>query len=301
MTPQTLENDLKSEICDPKSIVCLVIDEAHRATGGYAYGGCVALIRKQNPSVRILALSATPGATVDAVQNVINACCIARVEIRIEESMDLRPYLHKRKTDLITLPLGPLITSLRELYAKVIQKYLDRVKNLNDPRLRDALSITLYGVKTAGDTFVRSPAGRNANPAFKGMIRGVLGILSSLAHALGLLTYHGIQPFYDKLLDMQNDYEAQGTKLSKTKRELLSNANFQELMTRLRMLVDNPNTVGHPKLDRSAAMIIEHLTNMEDQNQDTRVMVFAQYRSSAAELVRQLKRQEPLVKPTIFV
>jgi len=301
MTPQTLENDLKSEICDPKSIVCLVIDEAHRGTGNYAYGGCVALIRKSNPSVRILALSATPGATVDAVQAVINTLCIAKVEIRIEESMDLRPYLHKRKTDLITMPLGPLITSIRELFAKIIQKYLDRVKNLNDPRLRDPLSITLYGVKTAGDTFMRSPAARNANPAFSGMVRGVLGILASLAHALGLLTYHGIQPFYDKLLDMQNDYETKRSKLTKPKRELFNNPNFQELMTRLKMLVDDPNTVGHPKLDRAASMIIEHFTNMEDLKQDTRVMVFAQYRSSAAELVRQLKRQEPIVKPTIFV
>jgi hypothetical protein len=97
------------------------------------------------------------------------------------------------------------------------------------------------------------------------------------------------------------EYEAQGRKLSKTKTELLSNYNFQELMTRLRVLVDNPNTVGHPKLDRAANMIIEHFIKMDDQNQDTRVMVFAQYRSSAAELVKQLRRQEPLVKPTIFV
>lgn len=301
MTPQTLENDLRSGICDAKSIVCLVIDEAHRGTGNYAYGGCVALIRKSNPSVRILALSATPGATIDAVQNVINALCIARVEIRIEESMDLRPYLHKRKTELITLPLGPEITSLRDLFAKVIQKYLDRLKNLNDPRLRDPLNITLYGVKTAGDTFLRSATARNANPAFSGMVRGVLGILASLAHALGLLTFHGIQPFYDKLLDLQTEYEAQGRKLSKTKTELLSNNYFQELMTRLKVLVDNPNTVGHPKLDRAANMIIEHFIKMDDQKQDTRVMVFAQYRGSAAELVKQLSKQEPLVKPTIFV
>ena len=133
------------------------------------------------------------------------------------------------------------------------------------------------------------------------MVRGVLGILASLAHALGLLTFHGIQPFYDKLRDLQTEYEAQGRKLSKTKTELLSNNHFQELMTRLKVLVDNPNTVGHPKLDRAANMIIEHFIKMDDQKQDTRVMVFAQYRGSAAELVKQLSKQKPLVKPTIFV
>jgi ATP-dependent DNA helicase MPH1 len=301
MTPQTLSNDLKSGLCDPKSIVCLVIDEAHRGTGNYAYGECVSLIRKKNPSVRILALSATPGATVEAVQNVINALCIARVEIRIEESIDLRPYLHKRRTDLITLPLGDEIISLRDAFAKILQKLLDRVKNLNDPRLRDPLTLSLFGVKTARDTFYASPASRNANPAYKGMVLSVLGLLASLAHALSLLLYHGIQPFYDKLYDMQKEFESHKGKLPKVKADLLSNRDFQELMTRLRVLVDNPNTVGHPKLDRAASLIIEHFIKMEDQKQDTRVMVFAQFRSSAGELVKQLRKQEPIVKPTIFV
>ncbi|HMD13362.1 MAG TPA: DEAD/DEAH box helicase family protein, partial [Bacteroidota bacterium] len=168
MTPQTLSNDLKSGIINPKSIVCLVVDEAHRGTGNYAYGECVSLIRKTNPSLRILALSATPGASVDAVQNVINALCIARVEIRIETSLDLRAYIHKRKMDVIALPLGKELTSLRDLLAKVIQKFLDRVKNLNDPRLRDPLTVSLFGVKTARDSFMGSS--RGANPAYIGMV-----------------------------------------------------------------------------------------------------------------------------------
>ena len=37
MTPQTLENDFDSGLVDMKKIVLLVIDEAHRATGKYAY------------------------------------------------------------------------------------------------------------------------------------------------------------------------------------------------------------------------------------------------------------------------
>lgn len=301
MTPQTLSNDLKSGLCDARSIVCLVVDEAHRGTGNYAYGECVSLIRKTNPSLRVLALSATPGASVEAVQNVINALCIARVEIRIESSLDLRPYLHKRRTEVVALPLGREITALRDLFAKIIQKYLDRVKNLNDPRLQNPLTISLFGVKSAKDSLFRSPAMRAANPAYMGMVTGVLGILGTLAHAMSLLIFHGIQPFYDKLVDIQHEYESQGPKLSKTKAELLSNPGFQELMTRLRILVDNPNTVGHPKLERAASMIIDHFMKMEDEKQDTRVMVFAQYRSSAAELVKQLRRQEPIIKPTIFV
>ena len=37
MTPQTLQNDIEKKALDTSKIVLLVIDEAHRATGNYAY------------------------------------------------------------------------------------------------------------------------------------------------------------------------------------------------------------------------------------------------------------------------
>ena len=301
MTPQTLQNDLRSGLCDPRSIVCLVVDEAHRSTGNYAYGECVALIRQTNPSLRILGLSATPGATVEAVQNVINALCIARVEIRIETSIDLRAFLHKRKTDVISLPLGPQIRQLRELLTKVIAKYLDKVKSLNDHRLRDPLTVSHFGVHQARQALFGNPAFRNANQAFKGLIQATLPIISALGQVMSLLTLHGIQPAFDKLREIQKEYENKSGNSSKMKASLLSDRDFQDLMTQLRMLVDDPNTVGHPKLEKAAIMIIDHFMQMQEDGQETRVMVFSQYRSSAAELVKQLRRHEPIIKPTIFV
>jgi len=46
-TPQTIDNDIDSGRCDLRSIVCVVIDEAHRAKGKYAY---VKIIQKINQS-----------------------------------------------------------------------------------------------------------------------------------------------------------------------------------------------------------------------------------------------------------
>ena len=37
VTPQTLQNDLGRGTCPAKAIVCLVLDEAHRALGNHAY------------------------------------------------------------------------------------------------------------------------------------------------------------------------------------------------------------------------------------------------------------------------
>lgn len=36
-TPQTFQNDIEEGFVDPKSVICIIVDEAHRATGRYSY------------------------------------------------------------------------------------------------------------------------------------------------------------------------------------------------------------------------------------------------------------------------
>lgn len=47
----------------------------------------------KNPHFRVLALSATPGSDPERVQNIIDHLHISRIEIRDENSMDLREYM----------------------------------------------------------------------------------------------------------------------------------------------------------------------------------------------------------------
>lgn len=96
MTPQTLINDLAYRICDPEDIVLLVVDEAHRGTGDYAYAQIVRYMMATNPFFRLLALTATPGSKPEAVQAIVDSLHISHIEIRNEGSMDVQPYMHKR-------------------------------------------------------------------------------------------------------------------------------------------------------------------------------------------------------------
>lgn len=50
----------------------------------------------KNPHFRVLALTATPGNTVEAVQILIDGLHISRIELRNEESVDLQKYLFKK-------------------------------------------------------------------------------------------------------------------------------------------------------------------------------------------------------------
>ena len=71
-------------------------DEAHRGTGDYAYAQVVRYMMAKNPHFRLLALTATPGSTPEAVQNLIDGLHISNIEIRDENSIDLRQYIHEK-------------------------------------------------------------------------------------------------------------------------------------------------------------------------------------------------------------
>jgi fanconi anemia group M protein len=69
-TPQTLMNDLQLDRCFAKMVVCIVFDEAHRASGNYAYCTVMQELSLQSNNFRVLALSATPGSDARKVQSV---------------------------------------------------------------------------------------------------------------------------------------------------------------------------------------------------------------------------------------
>ena len=71
-TPQTVERDLAKGRLDPRDVTCIVVDEAHRASGDYSYCGVVRYMMCRNPHFRVLALTATPGSRGEAVQEVID-------------------------------------------------------------------------------------------------------------------------------------------------------------------------------------------------------------------------------------
>jgi ATP-dependent DNA helicase MPH1 len=50
----------------------------------------------KNPHFRILALTATPGGDPTAVQDLIDGLHISRIEIRDENSLDLKAYIHHK-------------------------------------------------------------------------------------------------------------------------------------------------------------------------------------------------------------
>ncbi|QIW96218.1 hypothetical protein AMS68_001736 [Peltaster fructicola] len=305
MTPQTVINDLKTGICDPKKIVLIVVDEAHKATGGYAYTEVVAFLRRFNPSFRVLALTATPGSTVEAVQAVIDNLGISRVELRTEASIDIRQYTHEKQTDTQVFSYSEEQELIMGHISKAIQPVLDKLSGQNAYWSRDPMALTPFGLQTARGKYMQSDAGRKAPMGVKGMVNSIFTTLASLAHGLNLLKYHGIGPFYTSLREFQRSLEEEQTK-RKYARQIVESEGFSKAMGFMRAWSNNVDFIGHPKMEYLREVIMNHFLDAGEGQQHksvrpTRVMIFSSFRDSTEEICRVLKRNEPLVRPHVFV
>jgi ATP-dependent DNA helicase MPH1 len=302
MTPQTLINDLKHGYCDPKKVVLLVVDEAHKATGSYAYVEVVTFLRRYNNSFRVLALTATPGKDVEKVQEVIDGLGIARVEIRTDESLDIRQFIHSRNVEIEVFENSPEMSMALELLASTIQPLLNKLNQQGAAYGRDPTRLTLFGLRESVSKWGKTEAGRNAHDGVKQMIRAISVPLMSLAHGVELLKYHGLVSFYHKLKSFMEDETGKG----KYRKQILDDENFKKLMGRLQTWINDDDFIGHPKMAHLQQVILNHFLNRPQGSGDpdassTRIMVFTHYRDSAEEIVRVLNRHKPMIRAHVFV
>ncbi|KAJ5894977.1 hypothetical protein N7495_006668 [Penicillium taxi] len=308
MTPQTLINDLKTGIADPKRIILVVVDEAHRATGGYAYVEVVSFLRRFNNSFRVLALTATPGSTVESVQAVVDGLNISRVEIRTEHSIDIREYVHSRNIEIETFENSEEMTFCLDLMSTALQPLVDQLRTMNAYWGKDPLMLTAFGLTKARQQWMGSDAGRSAGFGLKGMVNAIFTVLASLAHSIDLLKYHGITPFYRHLMHFKSNMESQKGGGGKYQKQVVQNESFKKLCNHLGPWTKNPEFIGHPKLEYLKSVILNHFMdagegqdNADNAQSSTRVMIFVHFRDSAEEVVRVLKRYGPMIRPHIFV
>ncbi|KAL9130828.1 MAG: hypothetical protein Q9217_001080 [Psora testacea] len=306
MTPQTLINDLKSGICDPKRLVLIVVDEAHRATGSYAYVEVVNFVKRFNTSFRVLALTATPGASIESVQEVIDGLGISRVEIRTEESLDIREYVHSRKIETVLFDNSDEMVMVMDLFSKALQPVLDKLIGINAYWTRDPMTLTPYGCTQARQRWYASDAGRKAPGSLKGMVMTIFGLLASLSHAIELLKFHGIGPFYHKVLAFRNNLHSKGQSGDKYANQINTSQPFQTMMSRVQIWINTTDFVGHPKLEYLQSVVLNHFLDAGEGRgasdpSSTRIMVFSHYRDSAEEIARVLERNGPMVRPHVFV
>lgn len=126
VTPQIVVSDLNDpDIQFPiNSIKLIVVDEAHRAKGKYAYTEVIQTIYSRNKLFRVLALSATPGRKIEDVGEIVQNLLISHIEVRCENSIDVMPYTHKKNMKTILVRMDQRLKQLRKDFMEIIDPYV---------------------------------------------------------------------------------------------------------------------------------------------------------------------------------
>jgi len=230
LTPQVISNDLSRNICPAEAIKCLVIDEAHKALGNHSYCQVVRELVKVTTHFRVVALSATPGSDIKSVQQVLTNLLISHIELRTDDSPDIRPYTHERRVEKIVVPLGDDLAVARDTYLNFLDVVISRLKRSSVIYNREAKSFSKFLILKARDAFRQNPP-PGVPRAHYGSIEGDFALAMSLYHGYELLQRHGLRSLYNFLEGLVC---GDGKGCGRTRSELLRNVDFVSFLDALR-------------------------------------------------------------------
>ncbi|CAI5759515.1 unnamed protein product [Candida verbasci] len=297
-TPQVVENDLCLGILNPKSIVLLVIDEAHRSRGNYAYNNVVKYIKRFNDSFRILALTATPASDVEGVQEIIDNLMISKVEVRTEQSIDIIKYMKRKQIVKRTILASDAITECTELLAEAIRPIL-KIANekgaldITDPKRINQFQCLERSKKIKMD--------RSIPEGLKWSMHFMLQLLGMVGQCYKKLNNYGLKSFYDYFFEKYSEFKIK-FELKKSKNKL--NACFyfsdpvKKLLDRIPDLLKE-NHYSHPKIE---CLLLElDIFFNESTGNDSKAIIFTEFRDTALEIVQTIEQAKNYMKPHIFI
>ncbi|XWS24799.1 hypothetical protein CRYUN_Cryun27aG0015700 [Craigia yunnanensis] len=288
VTPQVLEKDIQSGTCLANYLVCLVIDEAHRALGNYSYCVAVRELMAMPVQLRILALTATPGSKQPAIQQIIDNLYISTLEYRNESDHDVSPYVHNRKIELIEVPLGQDAAEVNNWLLEVIRPYVARLHAIGLIQNRDYQTLSPVDLLNSRDKFRQAPP-LDLPHVKHGEVEAYFAVLITLYHIRKLLSSHGIRPAYEMLEE----------KLRQGHFSRLMSKNEDIMKAKLLMQRSLSHGAPSPKLSKMLEVLINHFQTKDPQN--SRVIIFSNFRGSVRDIMNALASIGDLVKATEFI
>lgn len=269
-TPQVIANDLQNGLYDLSSVTFCIFDEAHRAVGNYSYVGVAAACREAG--VRILALTASPGAKFEKVEGILAALGIESVETRDRGDTDVIPYVKEVGEEIIRVPLNeemkemlqPLNSMFREKVASIQRMGFLRYKKAQFISRKDLLSVRGLALSSK----------RKGGYMFGVMHNTLLAIHTY--HCAELLESQGVQPLAQYMDRMKPGK-------SKAEKGFLRDPRIAELQQKLAAY----DGISHPKL-----LVLEQTVRKQlDEKKGSMIMIFTQYRDTIDTIVRHLRLQ----------
>ncbi|HWG90679.1 MAG TPA: DEAD/DEAH box helicase [Candidatus Thermoplasmatota archaeon] len=280
-TPQVIQNDLVAGRIDLKDVTLILFDEAHRATGNYAYVFIADQYKRTRLNGLVVGMTASPGSKPEKVREICENLGIEGVEVRTEADEDTRDYVQDVNVQWIHVAMPDNLKRIAETLRAI---YEEKIGNLQGLGVLSRRPTKVELLKLAGVLQAKiREAGQQPDSRWFSALSAQAAALK-VAHALELVETQGLGAFETYLERLQNDE-------SKAAKALLQDPR----MLHVRMLADK-SRAEHPKLRRVAVIISQQLR----EKADSRIIVFTNYRDTAELLTRELAKVEN-VRPARFV
>ncbi|XLR14107.1 hypothetical protein HN51_035008 [Arachis hypogaea] len=288
VTPQVLEKDIHSGICLVKYLVCLVIDEAHRATGNYSYCEAVRELMAVPVQLRILALTATPGSKKQTVQHVIDNLHVSKLEYRSEVNHDVIPYVHNRKIELVEVAMGQDAAEINDKLLDVIRPIVARLNDIGVIQNRNYRTLSPCTLLEIREKF-RQGHRQDLSNINNVDVEGYFGVLITLYYIHKLLSSHGVRPAQE-MLERKLKQGFFAKYMSKN-----------EVMLKARQLMQQSLSHGasSPKLSKMLEVLHDHFKTNDPKS--SRVIIFSNYRESVRDIMGALGNIGEPVRATEFI
>jgi Fanconi anemia group M protein len=282
-TPQALENDVLGGKISFHDVVLLIVDEAHRATGDYAYTFLAKKYIEQATHSRIVGLSASPGSDKETIKQVCAHLFIEKIEYRKTTDADVAAFTKETKIVWDEVVLTPDITSI-----------IGYLQTAYDQRLQQ---VTTYGFlpkqslpfsKTALLALQRTLHGKiNTEENAVELLHSIslLAQCLKLSHALELAQTQSLYALYAYISSILT-----AAKLGKTKaaKSLAVDPLVLGAFAKSRDIISAGKE--HPKLNRLSFLVNEELA----KKQDAKIIIFTQFRDTAVRLQKEINASTKL-------
>ena len=298
-TPQTLRNDLVNRRYTLQDTALIIFDEAHHATGDYAYTMIADEYAEQNPDGTTLALTASPGASKTKITILCENLHIPfeNIHIRTRKDEDVKTYLKPMNIYKIGVNLTDLMA---EAYSVITAVLEERVHYLSQLGFLDRKSDPLHEKIFRKDLL-------RLNKTLVGTLQGnteKTGVYSALSiNAQGLILYHMLELIEQQGLDILLIYlekirkDQKKKTSSKAVKILASDSRIQRIYIELKKNEDySPEHLIHPKYQVLSQVIRDELK----KNPESRILVFVKLRDSLKTIVKRLSQVEG-IRPVRFV
>ena len=282
MTPQTFQNDITNNLYPIDDVSLLVLDEAHHAIGDYAYCAIARIYMEKAMSPHILAITASPGATRDKIEEIKQNLFIEIVDVRDETDPDVQAYFHDTAIEWkrIDLP-GEFLAikkNLDEEYNKVLEFVKDKkLVGKDEAKFINRTKLLEINAK------VQERLKKQVSQAEKQELFTVLKIIAvglRIAHALELVQTQGLTAIAKYLDDCKEDVNKPES--SSALRVFYNLVIEKGIFEKITTLVNQG--INHPKI----SILGEIISDFIKKHPESRVLVFANYRVSVDMIAEEL-------------